>query len=83
MFTPEDLKQIEQHGLTREAVEKQLENFRKGFVYVLNTQVGVVIVLAFAFHSIVKTFRHFNTKTDNAFCVGKNCERITVHIFIS
>lgn len=33
MFTPEDLKQIEQHGLTREAVEKQLENFRKGFPY--------------------------------------------------
>lgn len=33
MFTPEDLKQIEQHGLTREAVEKQLENFRNGFPF--------------------------------------------------
>lgn len=33
MFTSEDLKQIEQHGLTREAVEKQLENFRNGFPY--------------------------------------------------
>ena len=33
MFTSEDLKQIEQHGLSRESVEKQLENFRKGFPY--------------------------------------------------
>ena len=33
MFTTEDLKQIEKHGLSRESVEKQLENFRKGFPY--------------------------------------------------
>ena len=33
MFTSEDLQQIQQHGLTREAVEKQLENFRNGFPY--------------------------------------------------
>ena len=33
MFTTEDLQQIQQHGLSREAVEKQLENFRKGFPY--------------------------------------------------
>lgn len=33
MFTPEDLKQIEQHGLSVESVERQLENFRKGFPY--------------------------------------------------
>ena len=33
MFTQEDLLQIEQHGLTVEAVEKQVENFRNGFPY--------------------------------------------------
>ena len=33
MFTPQDLKQIEQHGLSVESVERQLENFRKGFPY--------------------------------------------------
>ena len=33
MFTSEDLQQIQQHGLTCEAVEKQLENFRNGFPY--------------------------------------------------
>lgn len=33
MFTPEDLKQIEQHGLSVESVERQLENFRNGFPY--------------------------------------------------
>ncbi len=33
MFTKDDLLQMEQHGLTREAVEKQLENFRNGFPY--------------------------------------------------
>ncbi len=33
MFTPEDLKQIEQHGLSINSVESQLENFRSGFPY--------------------------------------------------
>ncbi len=33
MFTENDLRQIEAHGLTREAVERQLENFRRGFPY--------------------------------------------------
>lgn len=33
MFTEKDLRQIEAHGLTREAVERQLENFRRGFPY--------------------------------------------------
>lgn len=33
MFTPEDLRQIESHGLTPEAVERQIENFRRGFPY--------------------------------------------------
>lgn len=33
MFTTEDLQQIKQHGLSRESVEKQLENFRQGFPY--------------------------------------------------
>jgi hypothetical protein len=31
MFTEQDLKQIAAHGLTVEAVERQIENFRKGF----------------------------------------------------
>ncbi len=31
MFTEQDLKQIAAHGLTLEAVERQIENFRKGF----------------------------------------------------
>ena len=31
MFTEKDLKQIAAHGLTVEAVEHQIENFRKGF----------------------------------------------------
>lgn len=42
MFTTEDLKQIEQHGLTREAVEVQLENFRKGFPYLKIVRSAVV-----------------------------------------
>ena len=33
MFTEKDLKQIEDHGLTPEVVEKQIENFRKGFPF--------------------------------------------------
>ncbi|MBP3439872.1 MAG: DUF4301 family protein [Tidjanibacter sp.] len=33
MFTPEDLLQIEQHGLSKEAVERQIENFRNGFPF--------------------------------------------------
>lgn len=31
MFTEQDLKQIVAHGLTVEAVERQIENFRRGF----------------------------------------------------
>lgn len=33
MFTSEDLRQIKDHGLTPEAVERQIENFRRGFPY--------------------------------------------------
>ena len=33
MFTQQDLQQIEKHGLTPEAVELQLENFRRGFPF--------------------------------------------------
>lgn len=33
MFTPEDLLQIEKHGLTPDGVESQLENFRRGFPF--------------------------------------------------
>ena len=31
MFTENDSKQIARHGLTPEAVARQLENFRRGF----------------------------------------------------
>ena len=33
MFSKEDLSQIEKHGLTLQAVEHQIENFRNGFPY--------------------------------------------------
>ena len=33
MFTKEDLQQIERHGLTPGAVERQVENFRRGFPF--------------------------------------------------
>ncbi|MDE5906260.1 MAG: DUF4301 family protein, partial [Alistipes sp.] len=33
MFTQEDLQQIARHGLTPEAVERQIENFRHGFPF--------------------------------------------------
>lgn len=33
MFTKEDLLQIAAHGLTPEAVERQIENFRRGFPF--------------------------------------------------
>ncbi|MBE6178048.1 MAG: DUF4301 family protein [Rikenellaceae bacterium] len=33
MFTDKDLQQIADHGLTPEAVELQIENFRRGFPY--------------------------------------------------
>ena len=33
MFTQEDLQQIARHGLTPEAVEAQIENFRRGFPF--------------------------------------------------
>lgn len=33
MFTSKDLEQIKAHGLTVEQVERQIENFRKGFPY--------------------------------------------------
>lgn len=32
-FTEQDLQQIKEHGLTPEAVEKQIENFKRGFPY--------------------------------------------------
>ena len=49
MFTEKDLRQIEQHGLTREAVENQIENFRRGFPYLQVVRAaspgdGVVVV---------------------------------------
>ena len=33
MFSREDLLQITEHGLTQEAVERQIENFRRGFPF--------------------------------------------------
>ncbi|MBR7096748.1 MAG: DUF4301 family protein, partial [Alistipes sp.] len=33
MFNKEDLQQIQEHGLTVEQVEQQIENFRNGFPY--------------------------------------------------
>lgn len=33
MFTEKDLQQISRHGLTPEAVERQIENFRRGFPF--------------------------------------------------
>ena len=33
MFTEKDLQQIAAHGLTPEAVEHQIENFRRGFPF--------------------------------------------------
>ena len=33
LFTEQDLKQIREHGLTPEAVEQQVENFKRGFPY--------------------------------------------------
>ncbi|WP_418982686.1 DUF4301 family protein [Alistipes sp.] len=33
MFTEKDLQQIARHGLTPEAVERQIENFRRGFPF--------------------------------------------------
>ena len=33
MFNPTDLQQIAAHGLTPEAVERQIENFRRGFPF--------------------------------------------------
>ncbi len=33
MFTPEDLQQIARHGLTPETVERQIDNFRRGFPF--------------------------------------------------
>lgn len=33
MFSSEDLQQIARHGLTPEAVERQIENFRRGFPF--------------------------------------------------
>ena len=33
MFTEKDLQQIAKHGLTPDAVERQLENFRRGFPF--------------------------------------------------
>ena len=53
MFTEKDLHQIEQHGLTREAVERQIENFRRGFPFLKVVRAaspgdGVVVVDAAA-----------------------------------
>ena len=49
MFTEKDMHQIEQHGLTREAVERQIENFRRGFPFLKVVRAaspgdGVVVV---------------------------------------
>ena len=33
MFTSEDLQQIARHGLTPEAVERQIADFRRGFPF--------------------------------------------------
>ena len=33
MFNEKDLQQIAAHGLTKEAVELQIENFRRGFPF--------------------------------------------------
>lgn len=53
MFTEKDLHQIEQHGLMREAVERQIENFRRGFPFLKVVRAaspgdGVVVVDAAA-----------------------------------
>lgn len=51
MFTEQDLKQIAAHGLTVEAVERQIENFRRGFpslqvVSAASPADGIVILTA-------------------------------------
>ena len=33
MFTPQDIRQIEEHGLSPEQIERQMERFRTGFPY--------------------------------------------------
>ena len=33
MFTPQDIRQIEEHGLSSEQIERQMERFRTGFPY--------------------------------------------------
>ncbi|MEG1612457.1 MAG: DUF4301 family protein, partial [Alistipes sp.] len=38
MFTETDLLQIKQHGLTVEAVERQLKNFEQGFPFLKLTK---------------------------------------------
>lgn len=42
MFTDKDLSQIRNHGLTPENVEKQLENFRRGFDFLSIDRAAVV-----------------------------------------
>ena len=51
MFTEQDLKQITAHGLTVEAVERQIENFRRGFpslqvVSAASAADGIVVLTA-------------------------------------
>ena len=51
MFTEQDLKQIAAHGLTVEAVERQIENFRRGFpslqvVSAASPSDGIVVLAA-------------------------------------
>ena len=33
MLTPQDIRQIEEHGLSPEQIERQMERFRTGFPY--------------------------------------------------
>lgn len=48
-FSDKDLKQIEEHGLTTDEVEKQIDNFKKGFPYAdiekpVTANDGVVVI---------------------------------------
>lgn len=63
MFTEQDLRQIEEHGLSPKQVELQLENFRRGFpplnvVRAASPGDGVLVVDEAAANAAVKRYEH-------------------------
>ncbi len=66
-FTEKDLKQFESKGISKETVEKQLENFKKGFPFVRLTAPATVGngLISFKDDEVKELEKYFNENKDD------------------